>query len=240
MNTDPFQPSIPNSDYMNIPDSASRSVHHSPGILLFDFDGTLADTRSIAHEILNDMSREFGFRKLPHEQLEEARQMSTRKFISHLGISKWKVPSVARRGLQLLHERIHLVEPIHGIPETLAALRDRGERMAILTSNSQANVEAFLTRHDLNYFEFVSSSSKLFGKGREIRRILRKVKLAPSSILYIGDETRDIEAAKETGLSMAAVTWGYNSMEALQALSPEHIIDKPSDLLDLQYNLPAE
>ena len=108
---------------------------------------------TIAHDILNDMSREFGFRELPHEQLDEARGMSTREFIRHLGISKWRVPLVARRGLQLLHERIHLVEPIPGMPETLATLRDRGERMAILTSNSQANVEAFLARHDLPYFD---------------------------------------------------------------------------------------
>lgn len=218
---------------MNTPAQDSRTVHQKPEMLLFDFDGTLADTRSIAHDILNDMSKEFGFRELPHDQLDEARRMSTREFIRHLGISRWRVPSIAHRGLQLLHERIHLVEPISGMPETLAILRERGIRMAILTSNSQANVEAFLSRHDLPYFEFVRSSSKLFGKGREIRRILSKEKIAPSDILYVGDETRDIEAAKETGLRMAAVTWGYNSAEALQDLEPEHLIGHPSDLLKL-------
>ena len=125
------------------------------------------------------------------------------------------------------------VDPISGIPETLATLHGRGERLAILTSNSEANVEAFLTRHNLPYFEFVSCSSKLFGKGREIRRILRKEKLTPGEILYIGDETRDIEAAKETGLRMAAVTWGYNSEEALQALNPHHLVSLPGELLTL-------
>ena len=224
---------------MNTPAQDSRTVHQKPGMLLFDFDGTLADTRSIAHDILNDMSKEFGFRELPHDQLDEARRMSTREFIRHLGISRWRIPSIAHRGLQLLHERIHLVEPISGIPETLAILRERGIRMAILTSNSQANVEAFLSRHDLPYFEFVRSSSKLFGKGREIRKILSKEKIAPSDILYVGDETRDIEAAKETGLRMAAVTWGYNSAEALRDLEPEHLIGHPSDLLKLHPAPPA-
>ena len=216
------------------PDGDATNRHGtSPKILLFDFDGTVADTRTIAHGILNDMSREFGFRELPLEELEEARKMNTREFIRHLGISSWRVPSIAHRGLQLLHERIHLVDPIPGMPETLAALHARGERLAILTSNSQANVEAFLTRHELPYFEFVSCSSKLFGKGREIRRILRKQKLAPAEILYIGDETRDIEAAKETGLRMAAVTWGYNSAEILSALMPDHMIATPGELLNL-------
>jgi phosphoglycolate phosphatase-like HAD superfamily hydrolase len=202
-------------------------------MFLFDFDGTVADTRSVAHAILNDMSREFGFRELPPDQLEEARRMNTRDFIRHLGISSWRVPSIAHRGLQLLHERIHLVDPIPGIPETLAALYARGERLAILTSNSQANVEAFLCRHRLSFFEFISCSSKLFGKGREIRRILQREKLAPAEILYIGDETRDIEAAKETGLRMAAVSWGYNSSEILGALDPDYLISAPGELLAL-------
>lgn len=219
--------------FMNTTTHDSISVHQKTEILLFDFDGTLADTRSIAHDILNDMSREFGFRELPREQLDQARDMSTREFIRHLGISKWRVPSIAHRGLQLLHERIHLVNPIPGMTETLTTLNTRGVRMAILTSNSQANVEAFLSRHEFPPFEFVRSSSKLFGKGREIRHILSKEKLAPSDILYVGDETRDIEAAKETGLRMAAVTWGYNSLEALRALEPEHLIAKPSQLLEI-------
>lgn len=227
------QPIYRYASAMNNPESETGNVPQKTDFLLFDFDGTIADTRTIAHGILNDMSIEFGFRELPHDQLDDARKMSTREFIRHLGISRWRVPKIAHRGLQLLHERIHLVEPIPGMPETLAVLRDRGARMAILTSNSQANVEAFLSRHELPYFEFVRSSSKLFGKGREIRRILRKEKLTPGEILYVGDETRDIEAAKETGLRMAAVTWGYNSIEALQALEPEHLIDTPADLLTL-------
>ena len=81
-------------------------------VLVFDFDGTIADTRGVAHSILNDMSGEFGFRPLPDEELEIARNMGTREFIRHLGISNWRIPVIARRGLQLLHERMDLVKPI--------------------------------------------------------------------------------------------------------------------------------
>jgi len=207
----------------------------SPGMILFDFDGTVADTLFVAHGILNDMAREFGFRELPPEQLTLARGMGTKQFIRHLGISMWRVPTVAKRGLALLHERIHLVDPIAGMPEVLSELRARGHRLGILTSNSEANVTAFLDRHELPHFDFVRTSSKLFGKGREMARLLRLEGLASRDVLYVGDETRDIEAARETGLRMAAVTWGYNSGEALEALNPDFLLTAPGDLLEITH-----
>jgi phosphoglycolate phosphatase-like HAD superfamily hydrolase len=117
------------------------------------------------------------------------------------------------------------------MPEVLAELYERGNRIGILTSNSEANVTAFLRRHDLPYFKFIRTSSKLFGKAREMKKILKQEKLMPSGVLYIGDETRDIEAAKESGLRMAAVTWGYNSPEALAAMRPDHLITSPEEIL---------
>jgi len=210
---------------------ASMIPPPSGGMYLFDFDGTVADTRTVAHGILNDMSREFGFKELPEEDLETARNMSIRQFIRHLGIKNWRVPMIAKRGLQLLHERIDRIDPIAGMPEVLAELYERGNRIGILTSNSEANVTAFLRRHDLPYFKFIRTSSKLFGKAREMKKILKQEKLMPSGVLYIGDETRDIEAAKESGLRMAAVTWGYNSPEALASMRPDHLITSPEEIL---------
>jgi HAD superfamily hydrolase (TIGR01549 family) len=226
------------TDFPSNPKGKSPSSDSNSGqeLLLFDFDGTIADTRSIAHRILNDMSKEFGFKELPEDQLEAARDMSTRKFIAHLGISRWRVPMIAKRGLQLLHERIDQVQPIAGMPETIASLHGRGHRIGILTSNSEANVDAFLKRHELPYFHFVRTSSKLFGKAREMRRILKTEKTSPSGVLYVGDETRDIDAAKETGLRIAAVTWGYNSAEALSAMKPDHMISSPEELLQIAGN----
>ena len=200
-------------------------------VLVFDFDGTIADTRGVAHSILNDMSGEFGFRPLPDEELEIARNMGTREFIRHLGISNWRIPVIARRGLQLLHERMHLVKPIEGMTDVLASLHGSGHKIGILTSNSEDNVAAFLQRHNLPYFHFVRTSSKIFGKSREMNRLIRSERVQPSEILYVGDETRDIEAARESGVQMAAVSWGYNTENVLSALNPEYLLNSPHELL---------
>lgn len=203
----------------------------SPDLFLFDFDGTVADTLQIAHGILNQLASEFRFRHLPPEELNHVRTLGTRDFIRHLGISGWKVPRISKRGLRLLQERIADVRPIAGMPEVLKELHGRGHRIGILTSNSETNVLAFIARHQLPYFHFVRTSSKLFGKSREMRRILKNEGLSPERVLYIGDETRDIEASREAGLRVAAVGWGYNAPEVLAALGPDHLLKHPGELL---------
>lgn len=206
-------------------------ISSSSKVLLFDFDGTVADTRTMALRILNELSEEFRFRSLPEEELPEARNMTTQKLIRYLGIRRWRVPRIARRGLVKFHERIHQVEPIPHVPAILQQLHERGFRLGILTSNSEANVTAFLKHHQITCFEFIRSSSKLFGKSREIRRIMKEHQLQPEDIIYIGDETRDIEASHSTAIRIAAVTWGYNSEEVLRSMNPEFLFDQPEQLL---------
>lgn len=217
--------------------NSSSSLALSAKVLLFDFDGTIADTRTMALRILNELSEEFRFRSLPEEELPEARNMTTQKLIRHLGIRRWRVPKIARRGLVKFHERIHQVEPIVNVPAMLQQLHERGFRLGILTSNSEANVSAFLKHHQISCFEFIRSSSKLFGKSREIRRIMKEHQLQPEDLIYIGDETRDIEASHATAIRIAAVTWGYNSADVLRSMNPEFLFDHPEQLLT--FTLPS-
>ena len=202
-----------------------------PKVLLFDFDGTIADTRALALQILNELSSEFSFRFLPDEEVEIARAMKTQDLMKYLGVSRWRLPLIAHRGLVKFQERIAEVQPIEAMPETLHSLQQQGFRLGILTSNSEANVTTFLKKHHLTCFDFIRTSSKLFGKSREMRRFMKEQKLRPEEIVYIGDETRDIEATHEASIRMAAVTWGYNSSEVLSSLSPHYLFEKPADLL---------
>jgi phosphoglycolate phosphatase len=194
-------------------------------VLLFDFDGTLADTLKPAHAIFNQLALEFGFRSMPAADLPAARKMSARQIMKAYGISMKMVPRVAARGLALLKENMESIQPFPGIIDSLFTLKEQGFILGILTSNSEANVRIFLQKHDLEIFDFVRSSSRLFGKAREIRHILKKGRWKPDDVVLFGDECRDIEAGHEAGLRVVAVTWGYNSTEALAALKPMALID---------------
>lgn len=202
-------------------------------VLIFDFDGTIGDTFRQGLEILNELSQEFGFRPLSDEDLPKARAMTTRQLMKHLGISNRKLPTIAAKGVRRMRSRIQEVQPIAGVPEALRALHARGLRLGIVTSNSEENVGIFLKNHDLEIFDFVRSSSRLLGKAREIRQAMKKQGFSAEEALYVGDETRDIEACKRACLRCVAVTWGYNSGAVLEAQAPLTTINQPGELVGL-------
>lgn len=63
--------------------------------------------------------------------------------------------------------------------------------------------------------------------------LLRKYGIRPEETIYVGDETRDIEAARKTNIEIIAVSWGYNSKQLLEKQKPDFLIDKPRQLVDI-------
>jgi phosphoglycolate phosphatase len=67
---------------------------------------------------------------------------------------------------------------------------------------------------------------------------MKEFQLGPREVFLVGDELRDIEAAQETGVHMAAITWGYNSPQALAEASPDYLFTKPLEISDLLATMP--
>ena len=202
-----------------------------PKLLIFDFDGTIADTLAAGVMILNKLAIEFGFRPLQPKDLERVRDMRTRQLMKFLGIPTRKMSRIARRGSEELYACIHSIQPLPGMPEALRELRALGFALGIITSNTEVNVQIFLRSHGLELFDFVRCSSKLLGKARMIRSVIRRQHVRAADILFVGDETRDIEAAKKAGIRIAAVTWGYNSRRSLEAMKPDFVFESPQELV---------
>ena len=66
------------------------------------------------------------------------------------------------------------------------------------------------------------------------KKLLKKYKTDKSQTFYIGDETRDIDAAKKNGIYAVAVTWGFNSEKILLQHQPDFIARRPEDLLNIR------
>jgi phosphoglycolate phosphatase len=202
--------------------------------LVFDFDGTIADTLGETRRIFNQIAPDYGIRQVEEPELDRLRHLSLKDLLAHLEIPKRRVPVLIARGTGLMRGNITQLKLIDGMAEVLMTLRQRVQRIGILTSNTTPNVDLFLRTHGLReQFDFISSTSKLTGKAKHLKAIRKTFSIRPNEMLYIGDELRDVKASQKAGVPVAAVTWGFNSRASLAAAAPDYLFDSPADFLRL-------
>jgi phosphoglycolate phosphatase len=201
--------------------------------MIFDFDGTIADTYETVIGVLIELADEFGYRRAPREELPELGGLRPRDLAERIGLPWHKMPLLVVRVRKEMASRMGSVQPCRGVPEARAQLRARGTKLGMLTSNNRANVDAFFARNPSLPLDFISAGSGLFSKHTRLRRLLAKHRLALAETCYVGDEVRDIEAARELGMRMVAVGWGFSSPQLLAAESPEHLLSDPAELVAL-------
>jgi phosphoglycolate phosphatase len=112
----------------------------------------------------------------------------------------------------------------------LLELKKAGFRLGILTSNSKENVQSFLMNNQLDIFDSIYSGASVFGKSKVIKTAIKKGKFSSHEVVYVGDETRDVDAARSAGVRIISVSWGFNTKEVLQKQNPDFLIDHPSEL----------
>ncbi|MEC4805971.1 MAG: HAD-IA family hydrolase [Jaaginema sp. PMC 1080.18] len=204
----------------------------TPRLIVFDFDGTIADTPQTVFAIVNRLAEEFNYPALSAAQILTLQGLSSREIVRQADVSMLKLPFLLRRVKQELNREISSIQPISGMEAALQELKAQGYRLGILTSNRQDSVTTFLATNNLqNIFEFIDSDVTLFGKHRKIRRLLRLNRLNPQEFVYVGDETRDIEAAQKSKVWAIAVGWGFNAPALLARYNPDNLVTTPPALV---------
>lgn len=202
-------------------------------VIIFDFDGTIADTFSTVVSILNGIAPDYGYDPLDIELISALRHKRAQDIIKIFRIPIWKIPKLLFTVKALLVKKLPELKPINGIPEMLVELKKQGFVVGIVSSNNVDLINEFLKRNSIEVFDFVYSEKDLFGKGKVLKNLLKTKGLFPEDVIYVGDETRDIEAARKAGLRIISVGWGFNAVEALERLLPDYLISHPSELLPI-------
>ncbi|VGO23291.1 HAD hydrolase-like protein [Pontiella sulfatireligans] len=209
-------------------------MSESKTTILFDFDGTLAETMMLIYKVFNRLSSVYGYRRLPEDEIETVRHLNMLDFIAYTGIPRWKVPIIAIHARRLMHSEIHAVHPPAGLVEVLTEIHESGAYcMDILTSNRRKNVLKFLAEHSMGWFDEVHTTRAILSKKRRVEKYIRHNGLDPQKLYYIGDTSVDVESARHAGAKVIAVSWGLNTAEALARCNPDHLVDHPSQLLDI-------
>lgn len=200
-------------------------------LVIFDLDGTLIDTKTFIIDALNKCSIDFHYDDLNEEDIRALRNSRSVDFLRTLHISFWKAPFLIRKIQNMLSRKIESMELVDGLPETLIALKKKGCILAVITSNSQRNMELFFNKYKNTYFDTKRSNVFVFGKHRAIKRLAKENGVALKDTYYVGDETRDIEAAKSVGAKTIAVTWGFNTEHILRMMDPFCLAYEPAQIV---------
>ncbi|MFP4091803.1 MAG: HAD-IA family hydrolase [Cyclobacteriaceae bacterium] len=200
--------------------------------LIFDFDGTIADSLHRLLEISNSFAEEYGYLQVSKEDIPRFREKTAMEAFRELKVPLLKVPLIVRRVRKAFRQEAHLACPYSDMQAVLPGL-SRRYRLGILTSNSALNVRSFLRQHQLEYFDFIYTSGRLLGKSRVLHRIMKEKNLLANEIMFVGDEIRDVEAARKAGIEVIAVSWGANTKKALLSAGPTYLIQNAAELNQL-------
>ncbi len=212
-------------------------------LLIFDLDGTLADTLSTLTESMNSVLSEFSFpsvddahicRSIGNGMLMLCRRCVPAEYYDDESVY---MPFLEKYKSAYARNYLDIDEPYEGLIEVIAELKSRGYTVASLSNKPH--------RYTVDIVE------KLFGKGTfaDVRGMIEGVptKPDPTSFLdiaaklgftaentvMIGDSDPDINVARNAGAECIAVTWGYRTREQLESAGAKTIINTPCELLEI-------
>lgn len=194
-------------------------------MVIFDFDGTLADSAAWFFDVINEVARRYRFRQTTPEEREALRSKSTREILRALEISAWKVPFIARHMRRRVARHIDEIPAFPWVASLFAELERQGVIIAIVSSNTDANIRTVLGPDTAARVSAFGGGASLFGKASKFARMVKRHRLSPSDVVCVGDEVRDIHAARQCGIATIAVTWGLASESALAAAHPDALVN---------------
>jgi N-acetyl-D-muramate 6-phosphate phosphatase len=188
--------------------------------VLFDFDGTLADTAPDLAAAVNRMLVEQGHEALPIERLRPFASAGARGLVhAAFGIKPDDTEYAALRETFLEYyaecvcERTRLFP---GIAELLGELRARGVAWGIVTNKATRFTERIIAilKLDPDCIACGDTTAHLKPHPAPLLHAAEQLKLAPAACCYLGDDLRDMKAAHAAGMRPIAVEWGYHHPES--------------------------
>lgn len=208
-------------------------------LVIFDVDGTLADSLPFLLSVFNQLASQHGFLTISMQDVPRLRQLPARQIMRELQLPLYKLPRVSQQFIQLMRQHAAQIPLFPGIDQVLQQLAARGVQLAIVSSNARPTVRHLLGNDLTSLFCTLECGMSMFNKAHRLRQLLERLEVAPCQAIYIGDQTTDASAARQAGIAFGAVSWGYNHIDALRALAPAHEFADVQALYQLADGLPS-
>ncbi len=198
--------------------------------LIFDFDGTIANTKEFAYHVYTKVTEQYNIKQLSEDEFDHLKTLSLMdKFRAH-DVSLFKLPRIARRTRTAISHVMNEIEPFDGMIELLKKLKKEGYRLFIVSSNSENNIRVFTNQYDLDIFDQIYGRAKYLKKEKILKKLLKKYDLTTDDVIYIGDETRDILSCHRINMKIASVSWGFDDKSILESDNPDFLAENVQSL----------
>jgi phosphoglycolate phosphatase len=202
-------------------------------LIIFDFDGTLADSFPWFITIYDDLAQRFNLPNFDKAQLQQFRQVDMVRLFKDKKIPFCKVVRIGnylKKKMSAEIENIRLAEGMQTVIDKLVSLRIK---LAIVSSNKEENVRKVLGEQYAPLFEHYECGVSIYGKASKFKKILKASGVSSEQALSIGDEVRDLKSSHKVGIAFGAATWGYTDLETLSANNPDKLFTEPLQILDI-------
>lgn len=203
-------------------------------IILFDFDGVLADTLDDLLSFAREACAQLGFPRNPTPaDLDVLETMSFVDYGQQLKLPPQHIDAFVSQCLRMFNQRLRPPEIFEGMGQVVTEAA-KSNTIAIVTGNTTPTVEEFLKENNLHeHIRLVIGVEQKGSRPEKIRLVLRKLGQCEEAAYMVGDAVSDIRAARETSIKSIAVGWGHQSPSRLMTEKPDYLVDSPQELLGL-------
>ncbi len=200
--------------------------------IIFDFDGTLANSLPVVIEIAESLLKQ----KISKDQIAKFQNMTAKQILKEANVPLYKVPGLLVKARPILQKRMNEVKLFKGLGEQIRMLAENYD-LYVVSSNSALIINDFLDTNNLDrYFKRIYGNVGIFSKAQALKRVMKRERINVEQAIYVGDEVRDIEASKKIKLPIISVTWGYNGESILKSYKPNYLAREPSDIVKVMEN----
>ena len=203
-------------------------------IILFDFDGVLADTLEDMLAFAREACLQMGLPRNPTPaDLGALETMSFAEYGRQLRLPPQYIDEFVSLCLQMFKHRLHPPRIFDGMQQVVVEAA-KSSTLAIITGNTTPTVEQFLLENDLHeHVRLVIGVEQKGARPEKIRRALRELAQHGDDAYMVGDAVSDIRAARQASIKSIAVGWGHQSISRLSDAKPDFLVSSPQELLEL-------
>jgi len=227
--------------------SVTNNYSQKNKLIIFDFDGVIADTFQQAFEASTLASKEYGFTPFPSRQEFYNDLNVTAKTAPGLILNRFKKHGIINGLKGIIHQLsnskkfkhgivkyfgplLHKATFFKGVPELLAKLEGKAE-MVILSNNQTKGINEFLEKANLaKYFSEVHGFENTMIKTKALEKILKSRNIDLENVVFVTDMKNDIRDAKPLNIPVLAVTYGYNTTEKIKKAKPKKMVSSVQEI----------